>query len=107
VLFRSLAPVGAWQHQASVLVNWGQARETDLNPRRDLSDVALGYVGKHSNGMLVKAYLAHRLSAAAQSESASRNRLVLQAGWVFCRVMVVPNRDRLVGVLLPVSRPMI
>ena len=82
-LSRNLAPVGAWQHQASVMVNWGQARETDLNPRRDLSDLALGYVGKHSNGMLVKAYLAHRLSAAAQSESASRNRLVIQAGWVF------------------------
>jgi hemolysin activation/secretion protein len=82
-LSRNLVPVGAWQHQASVLVNWGQARETDLSPRRDLSDVALGYVGKHGNGLLLKAYVAHRLSDAAQSERASRNRLVLQAGWVF------------------------
>jgi hemolysin activation/secretion protein len=82
-LSRNLAPVGPWQHQASVLVNWGQARETDLNTRRDLSDVALGYVGKHSGGLLVKAYLARRLSDAAQSESASRNRLVVQAGWIF------------------------
>ncbi|MCD8515244.1 MAG: hypothetical protein LRY31_04220 [Burkholderiaceae bacterium] len=82
-LSRNLAPVGAWQHQASVLVNWGQARPTKQDARRDLSDVALGYVGRSSNGMLVKAYVAHRLSGTVQGEDNKRNRLVLQAGWVF------------------------
>jgi hemolysin activation/secretion protein len=80
---RNLPALGQWQHQASVLVNWGQARETDLAAKRDLSDVAVGYVAKNSNGFLIKAYLAHRLTEAAQSEKASRNRLVLQGGWVF------------------------
>lgn len=82
-LSRPLPAAGGFKNQWSVLVNWGQARETDLQARRDLSDVAVGWVGKHTNGLLVKAYLAHRLSDAATSERASRNRLVLQGGWVF------------------------
>ena len=82
-LSRQLPSAGAWQQQGSVLLNWGQARETDLSQRKDLSDIALGYVGKHRNGLLVKAYLAHRLSEEAQSEASPRNRWVIQAGWVF------------------------
>ena len=82
-LSRPLPAWGGLNSQWSVLVNWGQARETTLQNMRELSDIALGWVAKGSNGLLVKAYLAHRLGNPAVSETDTVDRFLIQAGWVF------------------------
>lgn len=79
-----LPAVGGVQHQWSVLANWGQARETGLQISRTLSDVAVGYLAKHGDGWLMKAYLAHRLEdQAAASEPTPRDKSWIQVGSTF------------------------
>ena len=82
-LSRSLPTWANVNSQWSVLVNWGPGRETTLQNMRELSDVALGWVGKGSNCALVKAYLAHRLDSPAVSETDTVDRFLIQAGWLF------------------------
>ena len=79
-------PLPSWEgmsHQWSVFADWAEGQAVKTDPRRRLNDIGLGYVGKHPAGFLVKAYLAHRLTSPATSEPYARNKLLVQAGWVF------------------------
>ena len=80
-------PLPQWQglsSQWAVFTDWGRAQPTQQDAWRVLSDVGLGWTAKHSNGLLIKAYLAHRLDGLpAQSESTPRNKLWVQAGYIF------------------------
>lgn len=80
-------PLPQWEglsSQWSVFTNWGQAQPTKQEAWRTLRDVGLGWTARHTNGVLLKAYLAHRLDGLpAQSEPTSRNKLWIQAGYIF------------------------
>ncbi|MCE2781821.1 ShlB/FhaC/HecB family hemolysin secretion/activation protein [Limnohabitans sp.] len=70
--------------QWSIFANWGKAQELKSDGHRSLNDVGIGWTARHSSGVLVKTYLAHRLDAMpAQSETTPRNKLWIQAGYVF------------------------
>ena len=70
--------------QWSVFVNWGKAQITKAESYRSLNDVGIGWTARHSSGLLIKTYLAHRVDAlAAQSETTPRNKFWIQAGYVF------------------------
>ena len=80
-------PLPQWEglsSQWSVFTNWGQAQPTKQEAWRTLRDVGLGWTARHGNGVLLKAYLAHRLDRLpAQSEPTPRNKLWIQAGYIF------------------------
>lgn len=74
-------------HQWLAFADWGQASAakavTTSDERRQISDVGLGWTANWK-GALVKAYAAYRLQdTEPTSETSSRTRLLVQAGWVF------------------------
>lgn len=83
-LARPLPVWGGLQHQWSVFTDVANARTVKADSYRTLRDVGLGWSGSHAKGLLIKAYWAYRIDdLPAQSEPASRDRLLVQAGWVF------------------------
>lgn len=80
-------PLPAWsglQHQWSVFTDVASARTLKSDSYRTLRDLGLGWSASHTKGLLIKAYWAYRIDdLPAQSEPASRDRLLVQAGWVF------------------------
>jgi len=78
---------GDLQHNWLVFANWGQAEAAKsiaaTDQMRSISDVGIGWSGNYKNA-LVRVHLAHRLDKAEPvSEPFSRNKLLVQAGWVF------------------------
>lgn len=70
--------------QWAVFTNWGQAQPTQQDAWRTLRDVGISWTASHGNGVLIKAYLAHRIDRLpAQSEATPRNKLWVQAGYIF------------------------
>lgn len=83
-LARPLPVVEGLGSQWSVFANWGKAQTLKSEVYRSLSDVGLGWTAKHTNGLLIKTYLAYRTDALpAQSETTSRTKFWIQAGYVF------------------------
>ena len=86
-LSRPSPTVAAVQSNWLAFADYGEARaEKAISPNsgdRHVSDVGLGLNASYK-GALLKASLAHRLEGqAAISEPASRNKLLVQAGWMF------------------------
>lgn len=70
--------------QWSVFANWGKAQLLKSETYRSLKDVGIGWTARHTSGLLIKTYLAHRVDALpAQSESTPRNKFWIQAGYIF------------------------
>lgn len=86
-LARPLPSWGGLRSSWQIFADWGQASAARqiaaADRRRDIGDVGLGWTGSYS-GALVKAYVAHRLDdRRPASEPYPRNKLLVQAGWVF------------------------
>lgn len=85
-LARALPTWGDLQSSWTLFSNWGQAKAAQplaTDKTRNISDVGLGWSANYGKA-IIKASLAHRLeSAAATSEPTSRNKFLVQAGWVF------------------------
>lgn len=82
-------PLPEWKGLRSnwlVFADWGQARQAKplaTDPRRDISDIGLGWNVTYGRALL-KAYVAHRLDGtAAVSEPTPKTKFLAQAGWVF------------------------
>ena len=83
-LARPLPPAAGLVHQWSVFTDVASARTLKTDPYRTLRDVGLGWSASHPKGLLLKAYWAHRIDdRPAESEPVSRDRLLVQAGWMF------------------------
>ena len=82
-LSRPLPSLWGLKHQWSVLADWGEAKAVDTDKRRNLSDIGIGYFGKHDSGFMVKAYMTQRMSDPATSEPYARNKFLVQAGYLF------------------------
>lgn len=60
-----------------------QARPLATDTRRDIGDIGLGWNANYSS-VLLKAWVAHRLDGTpATSEPTPKNKLLVQAGWIF------------------------
>jgi hemolysin activation/secretion protein len=83
-LARPLPPLQGLNSQWSVFTNWGMAQPIQQETWRTLRDVGLGWTATHTNGFLLKAYLAHRLDEKPPvSEDTPINNFWIQAGYIF------------------------
>lgn len=80
-------PLPTWagvQHQWSMFTDVASARAVKSDSYRTLRDIGLGWSASHAKGLLIKASWAYRIDdLPAQSEPTSRDRLLVQAGWMF------------------------
>ena len=86
-LSRPLPAVGDLQSRWSLFTNWGQAEAakavSPTDKRRSISDVGIGWSAEYK-GAIIRTHLAHRLNSDGPvSEPYPRNKLLVQAGWVF------------------------
>jgi hemolysin activation/secretion protein len=82
-----LATVGTFHSDALLFTDYGEAWENygagPIPERRDIEDVGLGF-NAALQGLILHATLSHRLHAQAPlSEPYSRDKLLVQLGWVF------------------------
>jgi hemolysin activation/secretion protein len=86
-LDKSFTSLGTFHSDALLFADYGEAWENyataQIPERRDIDDVGLGFNASFQ-GLVMHATLAHRLHAEAPlSEPSSRDRLLVQLGWVF------------------------